>query len=307
MPYLYTYTIFTPTYNRAYCLTDVYESLRLQTFKDFEWLIVDDGSTDNTKKLVYQWIKENKFPIKYYYQSNKGKHRARNFAVKQAQGKFFFTWDSDDICVPRALEEMKFQWDSIPEREKSSYAGVAGLCSTSDGNIIGSKFPYDSMDSDMFLIRTRYNVDGDKCGFQRTDVMLEFPFPEFEGEKFIPESIVWNRIARKYKTRFFNVVLRICRPRQDGLSAAGIRLIIENPHGKALFFNEYMAMPTTPFIKLKAGINYVRCSLHTGQGLSSLIKKASIFNLAILGLPLGIILYYKDRATYEKQYRLANK
>ena len=197
LKYLHAFTVFTPTYNRAHTLPKVYESLRAQTFKDFEWIIVDDGSGDNTGELVAHWRMTSDFPIRYFWQENRGKHRARNRAVAEASGQLFFTLDSDDTIVPNALELMKTQWDAIPDDDKPNFAGVTGLCVRADGSLVGSRFPQHVFDSDMASIRDIHRVEGEKCGLQRTDVMREFPFPEFHGEKFITESVVWYRVAQK--------------------------------------------------------------------------------------------------------------
>jgi len=309
MTYQYTFTVFTPTFNRVHTLHRVYEGLREQTFRDFEWLIIDDGSFDGTGELVDTWMRQANFPIRYFWQENGGKHRARNFAILKARGRFIFTWDSDDECVPNALERMKFHWDNIPEEKQPFFAGVAGLCVDKEsGAIIGTRFPHDVFDSDMFTIREKYRVRGDKCGFQRTDVMREFPFPEIVGETFITEAVVWYPIARKYKTRFFNEVLRICEYRADGLSAAGVRHLVESPQGKLLFFREYLLMPTRFLSKLKILLNYVRCGLHAGETLTSLIGNSSQKLLTVLSVPFAYLLFKRDRKVYRRQYgKIFNK
>src|SRR5216684_1317229 len=116
--YRYVFTVFTPTFNRSLTLSRVYESLRLQTFRDFEWLIVDDGSTDGTKGLVEKWQAESAFAIRYIYQENQGKPAAFNHGVQEARGELFLTLDSDDACVPQALERLKCHWDGISPTEK---------------------------------------------------------------------------------------------------------------------------------------------------------------------------------------------
>lgn len=120
----YTFTIFTPTYNRASTLHRVYESLVCQTFQDFEWLIVDDGSTDNTKEVVEEWQNSASFPIRYYWQNNQGKHIAFNFGVQEARGELFLTLDSDDACKPFALDRLKYHWDRIPICERDRFSAV---------------------------------------------------------------------------------------------------------------------------------------------------------------------------------------
>ena len=206
--YKYAFTVFTPTYNRAHTLHRVYESLKAQTFEDFEWLIVDDGSTDETNRLVEQWQKDAWFPIRYVYQENKGKHAAFNHGVRIANGELFLTLDSDDACTPESLERFKYHWDSIPPDRREGFSAVTGLCKDQNGRLIGNRFPFDPTDSDSIEIKYRFEVTGDKCGFHRTDVLKQFPFPEGAEITFVPEGVVWNRVAKRYKTRYVNEVLR---------------------------------------------------------------------------------------------------
>jgi glycosyltransferase involved in cell wall biosynthesis len=218
MIYKYKFTVFTPTFNRAHSLPLVYKSLKNQTFRDFEWLIVDDGSTDNTKELVEQWEKEADFPICYFYQENQGKHIAFNWGVKLARGELFLPLDSDDQCVPEALERFWFHWNNIPEHLRDVFSGVTCLCRDENGNIVGDKFPKDVMDSDELEIAHKYKVRLEKWGFHRTDVLKEFPFPEPPQVGLIPESIVWNAIALHYKKRFINEALRTAFAGPGGLT-----------------------------------------------------------------------------------------
>lgn len=298
MKYKYDFTVFTPTFNRVHLLPKVYDSLKKQTFQDFEWLIVDDGSTDNTFELVDYWQQEAAFPIRYYWQQNAGKHVARNFGVSQAQGELFFTLDSDDEIVPHSLERFRYHWVNIAPDQRERFAGVAGLCMRPDGSIIGTKFPRNKFDSNMFEIRNKYRVRGEKCGFQRTDVMKQFPFPVFEGERFLTEAVVWNRIAQNYKTRFVNEIFRKYEVLSDGLSVSYLKLRIKSPKGFALYFNEYLSMPVSLRGKLKSGVNYVRCSLLGEKRMIKIIKEAKVPLFAIVGIPLGWILYLKDRRSY---------
>ena len=173
--YKYTFTVFTPTYNRVNTLPRCYTSLLSQDFKDFEWLIVDDGSTDNTKELIESFISENKINIRYVYQVNSGKHVATNKGVDLAQGKYFFILDSDDALTSSSLTNLLNAYNSIPEMQKESFTGVEGLSYTFDGKLIGTEFPslngFDMFDSSYLDMRLKYNVLGDKHGFIKTDIM----------------------------------------------------------------------------------------------------------------------------------------
>jgi hypothetical protein len=187
----------------------VYESLSQQNFRDFEWLIVDDGSTDGTRSLVEAWQQEANFPIRYVWQENGHKKTAFNHGVRLAKGELFLPADSDDRFPPDALACFVQHWQSIPEGERSKFAGVCGLCQDEQGHIIGDQFPGGwGIDSDSLEIRYRFGVRGEKWGFTRTDILREHPFPDhFLGH--VPESVVWTAIAVKYKTRFINEVVRI--------------------------------------------------------------------------------------------------
>lgn len=201
------FTIFTPTYNRANTLPRVYESLLKQTFQNFEWLIIDDGSKDETQTLIQKWQADSPFPIRYLYQENQGKHIAFNRAVKEARGELFSPLDSDDACVPNALERLKQLWDEIPDKQR--FTGVCVLCKDQEGRLVGKPFPQQKMDSDSCEMLYKYGLKGEKWGFHRTEVLREYPFPEIKKLKFIPESIIWHAIAKKYKIRFVNEILRI--------------------------------------------------------------------------------------------------
>ena len=132
------FTVFTPTYNRAATLAGVYSSLQVQTFRNFEWLIVDDGSADGTAALVQEWQAVAEFPIRYFWQPNGGKHRAFNRGVQEARGELFLTLDSDDSCVPEALERLKFYWDALSLGSQEIFSAVTALCSDSNGNVLSS-------------------------------------------------------------------------------------------------------------------------------------------------------------------------
>lgn len=186
----HTFTVFTPTYNRAHTLSRVHDSLRAQTFREFEWLIVDDGSTDGTGELVQKWSAEADYPIRYIWQENRGKHIAFNRAAAEARGELFLVLDSDDACVPEALERFHRHWRSIPLQERPRFSALTALCVDRHGNLIGTAFPQDVLDSDSIGIRYRHKLKGEKWGFHRTEVMRRFPFPEGIERTYVLEGIV---------------------------------------------------------------------------------------------------------------------
>ena len=202
-------TVFTPTFNRADKLERAFLSLQAQIYRNFEWLIVDDGSTDETEKIIRDLSAKATFPTRNFRQNNSGKHIAFNRAVQEARGELFLCLDSDDECLPDALEKLVSCWQSIPESDQGKFAGVTGLCIDQNGDLVGTKYPKDILDSDSMEIRYRYRVKGEKWGFLRTAVLAQFPFPTELRKTCLPESVVWNAIARRYKTRFINEALRV--------------------------------------------------------------------------------------------------
>ena len=297
----YTFTVFTATHNRAHTLYRAYESLKAQTFRDFEWLVVDDGSTDDTESLIMEWSKEADFPIRYIRQSNRGKHVALNRGVQEAKGRFFLILDSDDGCVPEALERLKYHWDTIPEEARNDYVGVTALCMDQYGKRVGSAFPSDVMDSDALEIRYKHKVQGEKWGFLRTDVLKEYPFPEPGMRTYVPESIVWSQMARKYKTRFVNEELRIYW--MEGPSLVHGQRPAENAEGgrlqhQAVLNSELDWFWYAPVAFLRSAVHYVRFSLHAGVRVMEQARSLRPFLARILwtaALPLGYVVFVLDR------------
>lgn len=300
---MYRFTVFTASYNRAHTLPRVYNSLKRQTFRDFEWLIVDDGSTDNTRELVGSWQQERVLPIRYFWQKNAHKKTAFNRSVMEARGELFLTLDSDDEAIPEALEILNRHWLAIPERMRGNFSAVTGLCMNTSGKIVGTRFPMDVLDSDSLEVCYRYGVTGEKWGFQRTDVLREFPFPEgIRGH--VPEGVIWSGIAARYKTRFVNDVLRIYHDEcdsitQSGAAAGGAR---SNADGHALWArqvlcNEWRWFSYRPGWFFKMAANYTRFSLHLRKtqpgkqwSLSGLVPRL----LVALMWPVGVLSHWFD-------------
>ncbi len=243
-------TIFTPTYNRAYIIKNLYESLKKQTFKDFEWIVIDDGSTDNTEELFSEIMnEENSFPIIYKKVENGGKHRAINKGVLLATGRMFFIVDSDDNLPEDSLETILKYEKTIDECHRSEFAGVSGLKGYSCEQSLGGSFNGDFLD--MTYLETQKNgVYGDKAEVYYTDVLKKYPFPEFEGELFILESVVWNEIgASGLKLRYFNKVVYYCEYLEDGLTNLGMKKFENTPKGYGLYL--YQSIKYGKLKKLK--------------------------------------------------------
>lgn len=234
------FTVFTPTYNRGNLLQELYESLLRQTFKDFEWIIVDDGSTDNTEEVVKN-LQEKKdfFPIIYKKQSNGGKHRAWNRGVELASGELFFGCDSDDYLTDDALEVVDGIERSIPTEEKEKYAGVCGLRGYKDLQAVGKTFTQAEYMDLTHLERLKNNVIGDKSEVFYTAVWKKYKYCEFEGENFLTEATSLNRMAEDgLKIRYFNIVVKIMEYLPDGLTATSKEQFVKNPRGWGLYISQ---------------------------------------------------------------------
>ena len=229
-------TVFTPTYNRAYIIEKLYHSLQRQTFKDFEWIVIDDGSVDGTGEL-FKKIQNDKnfFDIQYIKQKNGGKHRAINKGVEIAKGELFFIVDSDDYLIDTALSTIVEVEKTIPKNEKKQFAGVCGQRGYSEKHENGKTFCGDILDITS-LEREKYGIYGDKAEVFYTNILKKYPFPTFENENFITECVVWDKIAfDKYKIRYFNKIIYICDYLPDGLTAHVNELHKKNPKGYGLY------------------------------------------------------------------------
>ena len=231
-----TLTIFTPTYNRAYIIEKLYRSLLRQSCMDFEWLVVDDGSTDNTAELFACWQKEhNPFPVRYYRQENGGKCRAINRGLEQAAGALFFTVDSDDYLTDDAVEKILAWERSLPVGQK--YCGFAGNLGTSPTQTPNRIFDTPFLDGTAL---DRYGqADGERAMVFYTDIHRAYPYPVFPGETFMTEAVAWNRMAADgYRMRFYNDIIWVYEYKEDGLTKAGSRLFLDNPGGYGLWLRE---------------------------------------------------------------------
>lgn len=200
-------TILTPTYNRAYVIDKLYKSLLKQTAKNFEWLIVDDGSTDNTKELIKKYIDEKKISIRYIFQENGGKHRALNKGISMIDNEVTFIVDSDDYLLNNAIENITKYYEKYKENPK--ICGFSFLRCFPNMKINGMKFRQDEYVSDYISCRLNEQIIGDKAEAYITKYLKETPFLEIENEKFLFEDYVWMKLAMKYDTVHINIPIHI--------------------------------------------------------------------------------------------------
>lgn len=306
------FTVFTPTYNRAHTLPRLYESIKKQTFRDFEWLIVDDGSTDGTEELVRAWQKENNdFPIIYIWQPNQHKKVAFNRAVREARGKYFVPIDSDDELLPDALEKFLYMWNTIPAEKQSNFAWVMGLCLDDNGKVVGDPFPKEPLDTSFIDYFFYYKVKGEKFACFKTEILKKFPFPE-DIPNLVPESVVWLRMGKRYIGRCFNIPVRIyhqdvesiCRPKDKTLAK------LQNAEGMLLLYSEVLDLITmkrfleAPFFCLLVAIAYNLFENYVNHERRR-FKPKSLFGrfLASITKPLGYLVFLLDKGGFLDKIR----
>lgn len=220
-------TILTPSYNRAHTLSALYESLLKQDTDVFEWLIVDDGSTDATRKLVEGWQGEGKISIRYLHKQNGGKHTALNEGIRLIESELTFIVDSDDWLPENAVEII------LQYHEK--YREMEGLCGYSflrfypDGKVNDAFYPQDEWIDTYINARINAGIAGDKAEVFFTDVLRQYPFPVYEGEKFVPEDLVWVQMSGPYKMVHINRCVYISDYLEGGLTRSGKRMKIHSP------------------------------------------------------------------------------
>lgn len=292
-------TLLTPTYNRASLLQRLYQSLIKQNCQDFEWLIVDDGSVDDTEYLIESFRRTQQngvtFPIQYIKKSNGGKHTAINLGVQHAQGELILIVDSDDLLPVNAILTVLSQYNKV--KGDDAFAGVAGLDFDMNNRIIGTGLPQSIIHCNAMEIRYRFKVQGDLKEAFKKDVLLKFPFPEIEGERFCPEQLVWFRIAQHYKLRYFNQPIYLADYQDGGITSNIVRARMNSPIASMLCYGELTTYQIPFKEKIKAAINYYRfkACLTRDSEKSNQQKLPSISCKWYWVKPLGILMHLSDK------------
>ena len=220
-------TVLTPTYNRGNIINNAYESLVNQTNKKFEWLVIDDGSIDNTKDVIHKFLKQKKIDVRYYKKENGGKHSALNYGIKKAKGNLILILDSDDYLSENAIELVYNYWNKYKNNKK--ICGMTFLRKIN--NPIYKDKLFDECVSNMIDFKYNEGNLADMCEVMRKDILLEYPYPIFEGEKFLSEVIVTGEIAKKYDTAYIPIEIYYTNYLEDGLSLNWLKLVVNNPLG----------------------------------------------------------------------------
>lgn len=245
-------TIFTPTFNRANTISRTYESLKRQQSLDFEWLVIDDGSTDNTESLIKQWMEESPFSIRYIKQKNGGKYRAYNNGLRNAYGEMFFCVDSDDWLPDDAVKCILQIKREVEGNEK--LAGCIALKEHKDKTLIGKAYPNDIKVSGLQNLE-RLGLNGERSLVFKTAVAKRFLFPENTQEKFMTEAVIYDRY-KNYDFLIKNKVLTTCEYQEEGLSSTPRKLMVKNPAGYKLYFAQRIDMAGSSLQRVKYAISY---------------------------------------------------
>lgn len=282
-----TLTIFTPAYNRAHTIKRTYDSLCRQTCKDFEWLVVDDGSTDNTRQLVKGWIEEGLIPIRYVYQENQGMHGAHNTAYKHITTELNTCIDSDDWMPDDAVEKIVACWK---RNSSEKVAGIIGLDAMPDGQVIGDRFPDGLKEITLRGFHESLKGVGDKKLVYRTDVICNTPeYPLFEGERYVGLIYKYHMVDEKYPLLVSNDVFVIVDYQDDGSSRGMWRQYWNNPKGFA-FLRKYDMLQTHLWKrKLEDNIHYVSHSIRSRNW--HFIQDSPMRCLTFFSILPGLMLY----------------
>lgn len=281
-------TVFTPTYNRKDKIVNLYKSLKKQKYIDFEWLIVDDGSTDNTKELIDKFINEKEINVRYYYQKNSGKHIAFNTGIEHAKGDLFVCVDSDDFLSNDALSSINLLYEKY--KNNKNICGFVFLRGKNLNSPITNYFEFEETVGNYNDYIINNGIKGDLCEVFITNILKQYAFPKFEGEKFLAEGFLWSLIGEKYNYVFLNKIIYLCNYLEGGLTKSGRRLRINNPLGGKEHAKEYIKKIFRFKIRFKNMILYLVYSFFSKTDSNT----SFVFLKCICLLPSFILyLYWK--------------
>ena len=279
-------TVFTPAYNRAHTLPRTYESLCNQTNKNFIWMIIDDGSTDNTKELVEKWQSaDNGFEIQYFYKTNGGMHTAHNLAYEKINTELNVCIDSDDLMPVDAVQKTLTFWE---EHGSDDVAGIVALDADMSCKILGTELPKEITQTTTTKLYGKFGVTGDKKFIYRTDVINSVPsYPEFEGEKLVPLGYKYTLVAQKYDMLLMNEVVCLVDYQPDGSSNTIFKQYLQSPRGFAIENIVSMQYSYSFFDRIKSVIHYIaECRIANDK---MWLKKSPRKFITLLLYPLGFV------------------
>lgn len=285
-------TIFTPTYNRGNLLYRIYDSLKSQAIYNFEWLIIDDGSTDNTEEIVQQFLLNKTFPVRYYRKENGGKHTAHNFAVSVARGEYFMCLDSDDMLVENAMTDLMNCIEMCDKNE-----GIIAYKIDEEGNLLSDIYPKNLIKTNTIELTLKYNCSGEFTLLYPTATLKENTFPVFQGEKFISENVIYDVLSEVCNMRLLNSAITLCEYQDDGYTANYSRIMKSSPAGFALYFMQRIDLQNSFAQRLDVAAKYLSMKRFSGNNKTDYrIKYKGCHKYSVLcAYPLSICysLYYK--------------
>ena len=294
-------TVFTPTYNRAYILPQCYRSMCRQTCKDFVWLVVDDGSTDDTRALVESWMREdNGFILRYVYQENKGMHGAHNLAYETIDTELNTCIDSDDYMPDDAVEKITTFWQNCDRDE--TIAGFLALDVDKDGKVIGTRLPENVTRATSYEVYYKFGVRGDKKFILRSDLTRLDPYPVFEGEKYVNLATKYSVLDKDYKLLLLNEPVCVVEYMPDGSSLNMIRQYFRNPRGFAYSRKLCMQLPYADFrFRFVQAMHYVSSCLILKD--KRWLADSPCRALTLLAAPAGFLWWVRICRQYKQLKR----
>lgn len=282
-------TVFTTTFNRAYSLPKLYNSLISQTTKDFLWLIVDDGSIDNTQALVQEWITANKIEIQYFKKKNGGMHTGHNAAYQLIDSELNVCVDSDDYMPDNAIELILAKWSDV--EDKNGVAGIIGLDAFINQEVVGTRIPEKLHKGSLADLYSKYGVRGDKKVILRTDIVKQYPqYPEYDQERLVPLGTLYTLIGEDYDFVYSNDVYCIVDYQPDGSSGTIFRQYKQSPRGFAYARKIHIKYAKNIFDKLKGYVHLISSALYA-KDISLAFKGVNPI-LSFLMFPFGVLLYF---------------
>jgi glycosyltransferase involved in cell wall biosynthesis len=292
------FSVLVPTFNRAPLVIRALDSVAQQTCRDFEIIVVDDGSTDGTLASVLRWSAHREQGLKALWQRNAGVHTAYNLGVAVAQGELIVVLGSDDQLLPDALSRLAHGWTSIDASQRHHYCGIVGHgVHWRHGTRVGDPFPHPVFDSNYLDLTHRWRIGGDKPGAYRRDLLLRHPFPVIAGERFMRESYVLKQLALNYRTRYVDQAFQYFDYQRDGLSAKVRELRLSSPRGMCLYFREDANRYTRGYaaaLRYAAHVRYVRHALGSGLGPQRQWQQIHHKVWLALAWPAGFVKWMRD-------------
>lgn len=270
-------------------------SLTQQTCSDFEWLVVDDGSTDNTQELIATFQQAANFPITLITQTHSGKMRAHNLALQHSRGKLFLNVDSDDHLYPHTLSRLKTLWDTLPPHPV--FAGISVLSSDLQGKVIGKDFGAYLTDSSYDAMYCQNHLGGDRLELWLAVILKSYPYPVADGEKFVPDGFIYHQISRSHCVRFLNEALQVVVYQPDGISRNSIPYRAQNPQGMCCYYQDMITHLPSSWVRTRCLINLFRYLYHQPKRPvypPSSIPVGQLGSMVCQGI--GWLLFQRDRS-----------